>query len=234
MEFDREKALRYAPRIMFDSREPFMPRYIGVSILDSSGPSPSFRRGIEVPRGGLAIEYAVFWDWDIQHLYDLEHLWVFVGPDGRVVDAEGSFHGMYIRILLPDRSNLEGDRVTAYSQPGKHAFAPLPVIFQLLPGFELATSAGAGLEGALIGRPLEGRVEREPWWDEAARDHLRGCAFEPSLDYLPYSPAPALIVPWAELDAALPSLFMELVAGLAAGRGLAEARRAKGEGYGSH
>jgi hypothetical protein len=218
MRFDRALALRYAPRIMFDSREPFMPRYIGVSILDSSGSSPSFRRSVEVPEGGFAIEYAVFWDWDIQHLYDLEHLWVFVGPDGKVADAEGSFHGMYIRALLPDRSNLEGDRVTAYSQPGKHAFAPLPLVFQLIPGFELATSAGAGLEGALIGGPLEGRIEREPWWDEAARDYLRERAFEPSLEYRPYVLEPSVLVPWEELNAALPKLFMDLVGGLAAGR----------------
>ncbi len=216
MGFDRETALRYAPRIMFDEREPFMPRFIGTSILRASGRSPSFRRSIEVPPGGLAVEYAVFWDWDIQHLYDLEHLWVFVDAEGTVVDAEGSFHGQYIKALLPDRSNLAGDQVTAYSQPGKHAFAPLPPIFRLLPDFAYATGAGAGLEGALVTGPLEGRVEREAWWDEAAREYLRGRAFEPALEYRPFRPEPGQFVPWDELDAALPSLFLDLIDGLSA------------------
>ncbi|MDP3178660.1 MAG: hypothetical protein Q8M76_12215 [Spirochaetaceae bacterium] len=215
---DREKALRYAPQIMFDEREPFMPRFIGTSILRSSGRSPSFRRSIEVPRGGFAVEYAVFWDWDIQHLYDLEHLWVFVDAEGAVADAEGSFHGQYIKILLPDRSNLSGDRVVAYSQPGKHAFAPLPVIFQLLPDFAFATGAGAGLEGALVTGPLEGRVAKEGWWDDAAREYLRARAFEPALEYRPYHPDPELFVTWEELDAALPSLFSGLTEDLAARR----------------
>jgi hypothetical protein len=218
MAFDRATALRYAPRMLFDEAEPFFPLRVGVTVLDRSAPSPSFRRDIEVPEAGLAIEYAVYWDWDIQHLYDLEHLWVYVDSGGYVIDAEGSFHGRYLKALLPDRSNLEGDMVTVYSQPGKHAFSPLPIVFQLLPNFAAATTSAAGEDGALVTRVLEGRVERKAWWDEAATSFLKRAAFEPSLSYRPFVPSPDIFVPWPELDAELPGRFMARIAALGEAR----------------
>ena len=33
----------------------------------------------------MLIEYAVYMDYDIQHLYELEHMWVAVGEDGTTV-----------------------------------------------------------------------------------------------------------------------------------------------------
>ena len=35
-------------------------------------------------------------------MYDLEHIWVTVSGDGQVMDAEGSFHGKYLKLLLPE------------------------------------------------------------------------------------------------------------------------------------
>lgn len=205
--FDPSVAARYAPLILFDEREPFLPIRVGVTILREPGASPSFRRHLEPPPGGLVVEYAIYWDWDIQHLYDLEHLWVFADGSGRVTDAEGSFHGRWLKALLPDRSNIEGDRVRVYSQPGKHAFSPLPIVFRLLPGYEDATRSGAGADGALVGGPLGGRVEKEAWLDEAARRKLAKDAFEPSLSWRPWTMPYDIMLPWEELDRELPSLF---------------------------
>jgi len=213
-DFDRELVARYAPQIMFDEREPFLPRRCGASVLRGPGPSPSFRRALEPPPGGLVVEYAVYWDWDIQHLYDLEHLWVYADGEGRVVDAEGSFHGRYLKALLPDRGNLEGERLRVWSQPGKHAFSPLPILFRLLPGFAECTTSRAGEGGALVGGPLEGRVEKPAWLDAAAAAYLRGRAFEPKLEYLPYELPLDILVPWEELDRELPAFFAEKAAEL--------------------
>jgi hypothetical protein len=202
-------AAEYAPAIMLDLNEPFFPRWVGYSVLEASGPSPSFRRDLKVPTGGSTIEYAVYWDWDIGHYYDLEHAWVYIGADGEVADCEGSFHGRYLKGLLPDRSNLSGRQATLYSQPGKHAFSPSPLIFRLLPDAETATGPGAGSDGALIGGPLEGRVAREPWWDAAARDYLRSRAFSPAWAFQPYAIPQELLIPWDRLDRMLPALFVE-------------------------
>lgn len=49
-----------------------------------------------------------------------------------------------------------------YVQPGKHALAPFPEVFELLPGFASSTQDGAGAEGLIYGdfftafwRPME-------------------------------------------------------------------------------
>ncbi|HUV88741.1 MAG TPA: hypothetical protein VMY80_03740, partial [Anaerolineae bacterium] len=96
----RALAARYSPILRFDTREPFLPLAAGYTIFRQDGPSPSFQRGRQVelappgqPPASFAIEYAIWWDWDIGHLYELEHVWVFVDAQGRVVRGEASWHG---------------------------------------------------------------------------------------------------------------------------------------------
>ncbi|MCU0503271.1 MAG: glycerophosphodiester phosphodiesterase [Anaerolineae bacterium] len=95
---DRRLAMRYAPILRFDANEPFLPLAAGYTIFRESGASPSFQRGRVIdlaPEGespaALAIEYAIWWDWDIGHLYELEHAWVYVDAQGQVVRAEASW-----------------------------------------------------------------------------------------------------------------------------------------------
>lgn len=206
--FSQATTIRYLPRLLFDRNEPFLPRWVGVSILDRPGPSPSFRRSLSVAPGGLCIEYAWFWDWDIQHLYDLEHIWIFTDAAGRVCDAEASFHGRFLKSLDATIANLEGDRLTLYSQPGKHAFAPDPLVFRLLPDFWNACDTEAGRAGAEVPRPLQGRIVPEPVWDEVVRAYLQTRAFRPSQVYEPWSATPDQILPWEALDERLPELFL--------------------------
>lgn len=105
-----ELAMSYAPYLYFDKKEPFFPVRVGVTVLEEAGPSPSFRRRFEFEQPELKyiIEYAIYWDYDIQHLYELEHVWVYVGQDGQVLDCDASFHGWYFKGLLRNRSNLDG------------------------------------------------------------------------------------------------------------------------------
>ena len=43
---DYELALRHAPRIRFDLREPFLPSVVGYTVFRQTGTSPSFPREI--------------------------------------------------------------------------------------------------------------------------------------------------------------------------------------------
>ena len=92
---DRELALAYAPIIHFDEAETIPLRAVGYTIAHNTMRSDSFpKRELTVPIGAsCVIEYAYYWDYDIQHMYDLEHIWIMVGEKGEVMDAEGSFHG---------------------------------------------------------------------------------------------------------------------------------------------
>ena len=69
-ESERALAVRYAPVLLFDAREPFLPLAAGYTLFRQSGPSPSFRQSFVVdlappdhPPARLAIEYAIWWDW---------------------------------------------------------------------------------------------------------------------------------------------------------------------------
>jgi hypothetical protein len=198
-----------APRLLFDAREPFFPRWIGVSLLESAGPSPSFRRELSPPAGGLVLEYAVYWDWDIQHLYDLEHVWLYLDGSGRLVDAEASFHGRYLKSVLPGGRNLAGGRLELYSQPGKHAFAPIPDVFRLLPDCAAATGSAAGAAGAEVPWPLRDRITHNPEWDGSVRRYLAARSFEPAWDFRPWDMPDRIMIGWEELDGRLPGLFRE-------------------------
>ena len=129
-EADRDLAARYAPLLKFDAKEPFLPLVVGYTVFHDSANSASFPRRIELgetgwPEATIAIEYAFWWDWDIQHLYELEHVWVYLDNRGQVVRAEASWHGNYHDMAVDGVIPLTGDRLTIFSEPGKHAFAPV-------------------------------------------------------------------------------------------------------------
>ena len=204
-ESERSLAARYVPVLLFDAREPFLPLAAGYTIFRQSGPSPSFRQGFTVdlmPQGQspacFAIEYAIWWDWDIGHLYELEHVWVYVDDVGHVVRCEASWHGGYHDIPLA----LEGDHVTLYSEPGKHAFAPMPEWFKdRLKEFKRTeTKELAGIGGVLIARFIEGRVAPTPQKTRLVHTYLSRQAFEPSWDFVQvFRFTPEMMVPWPAL-----------------------------------
>ncbi|MEM4500599.1 MAG: hypothetical protein QW512_00515 [Thermofilaceae archaeon] len=127
------------------------------------------------------MEYAIWWDWDIQHLYELEHVWIAVGNRSRLVAVEGSWHGTYRHF----RNWQEEDgHPVIYSQPGKHAFAPDPKDFPRVRTW-LACTVGAGSMGLLVKdmfaealSPLKSRNT-----DRLIRGYLRRFAFVPSFRF---------------------------------------------------
>ncbi|WP_327204960.1 hypothetical protein [Paenibacillus sp. Leaf72] len=199
----------YAPRLFFDQKEPFYPVRVGVSVLREGEQSPSFRRKFERLDAivDYVIEFAIYWDYDIQHLYELEHVWIYVGKDGAVVDAEASFHGKYMKALLPDRSNLEGKTASLYSQPGKHAFSPLPIIFELLPNVRTATDRDAGLDGLTLPEWYKALGQYDEETNVLVRAYQQAYhRFTPSFEFVPYELAERepLFVPWETLYEEIP------------------------------
>lgn len=206
-------AKEYAPILLCDEREPFFPVRVGVSVFEEPGPSPSFRR--EVPfqpgRDRYVIEYAIYWDYDIQHLYELEHVWVCIGADGEVTYCEASFHGKYWRGLRKDRGNLSGKRVQLYCQPGKHAMTPIVELFDLIPNFETCTDEDAGDAGLIMTSPFQDMYEMSDEIDALVRAHLRKYRFKPSEKYVPYEAPPELFVTWEQLREEVPERIRRIV-----------------------
>lgn len=201
---------RYAPYLMFDLREPFLPNLVGFTRLEPDGESLSFPRSFEEadPRTDCILEYAIWWDYEIGHLYQLEQVWIYVGPNGEVLDCEATFHGRILKGLLKNRSNLsDNTHVRLFAQPGKHALSPMPEVFELLPELYSAAGAHAGAEGLYACGETAALLPTGTEADEIharVRRYLRSFAFKPTLEYIECRLLPEQFLSWPELREAIP------------------------------
>ncbi len=207
---DYALALRHAPRIRFDAREPFLPLAVGYTIFREDGKSPSFPREIVLPAdAACAVEYAIWWDWDIQHLYELEHIWVYLDADEQVVAADASWHGGQHKMLdAAGAVPLEDGRVTLFSEPGKHAFAPVvDWLIERKPHTLADCGAHSGRMGVHVTPLFEGIIDaRRPLNNNVVHAYLERQAFEPSFEFSKdFDLATAVLVPWAQLFRWIPS-----------------------------
>lgn len=198
---DAELAMRYMPHFYQDEKEPFEIEAVGYSVLHASGKSPSSSRILKLHDGATTIlEYAVFFDFDIQHLYDLEHVFVYLDAGGRVVDVEASFHGWFFKSMFQDVLKFEEQtHPVFYMQPGKHAMMPDPQLFYLYRDLYAACDELCGSGGFLVA-PL--------FADELCTDKQRNAlvgayikknfSFVPTMNFVPVHRAPQLM-PYEEL-----------------------------------
>ena len=217
---DLELARAYLPIIHFDRAETIPLLAMGYTVFRETRRSESFpKRTVEVPGSAdFVMEYACYWDYDIQHMYDLEHIWVTVGRDGAPVHAEGSFHGKYLNLYDPGLHCLppEGRRVHAFCQPGKHAFLPEGQLFRLIPHWYECCNAESG-GAVLVGGPFAGAYAPTPEDDERCNRYIREhLAFLPTLDFSGGMPGDLRLMPWAEMAAWIPGRVAAECARLAA------------------
>ncbi len=210
-EADLALAAAYAPILLFDAAEPFLPLSVGVTVLRTEADSPSFPRRISrefTPPWEAAIEYAIWWDWDIGHLYELEHVWSYVGADGELVWAEGSWHGAFSSMILAGgRLAAEGSRPLLLSQPGKHAFAPEQVCMdRILPLAVHEAARVPGKDGVLVKERYASAIRLQAGDHERAASYLRPKAFLPTMRFTQrFEVSRELLVPWPVLDEWIPA-----------------------------
>lgn len=199
---------RHAPVLRFDAREPFLPLAAGYTIFSQDGPSPSMERQVQLsPPGRLpaekAIEYAIWWDWDIHHLYELEHVWVYLDGSDRPVRVEASWHGEYHEIPL----QLENDRAVLLSEPGKHAFAPTPGWFhERTRDLRRNETLSVGAHACVLIKPMfAGRIRQQAFDQTLVRSFLVKQAFTPAWEFSKtFTFRAEWLVPWPELEAWIP------------------------------
>ena len=184
---DRDLAIALAPVIRLAANEPFLPSRVGVTVLTEAQQSPSAELEISFGPGvARVIEYAVWWDWDIQHLYELEHVWLKLDAANRVIAVAASAHGSLFEMWRHDGSlPIEDGRVTLYAEPGKHAFHASPAsILERRQMLEAAcgpmTSDGHVLINEMFAAPFAGITAAD---HRAVRRHLQGKAFLPSFAF---------------------------------------------------
>lgn len=200
--WEAEMARKYVPHFRADKEEPFSIDAVGYTFFYEDGPSRSCRRRFSLPEScSFLIEYAVYFDFDIQHLYDLEHVFVYVGEDGGVLDVEASFHGMFLKSMINGALAFEETHPVMYLQPGKHAVMPDPSYFNLFIGRERVCRELAGNDGFLVAPMFAGRLETCAETDAKVREYIReNYSFTPSFCYEPAKGDAPLLMPWEELD----------------------------------
>ncbi len=217
MSADLQAALDYAPVIHFDERETIPLRAVGYTVFRETEKSASFPgRFVKVPdEAAFTVEYAYYFDYDIEHMYDLEHIWVTVGKDGGALSAEASFHGKYLVLLVPGLHGSvppSGRHVHAFCQPGKHAFLPAGDLFRIVPRWDVCCQEEAG-GPVLIGNPFSaahsptGRklFSPAPGDDARSRRYIReNLTFRPSLRFRETVPKPEIYLPWQDLFERIP------------------------------
>ena len=218
---DDERALvmRHAPLLRMDAREPFLPPALGYTLFNDDGDSPSFPRRIVLPPGcKCAIEYAIWWDWDIEHLYELEHVWVYVGHDGRALAAEASWHGEWRPMRLPDGSLPAQDgRLALHCKPGKHALAASRQdLLEVRQRVEFACGPAAGSSGVHVTPLYAGRIhDRNVLNNQLVWTWLERRRFSPSWDFTQEVDLRDLVaVPWPALDSWIPGRVQHVLAEL--------------------
>lgn len=207
-ENERDLALQYLPKLFFDQNEPFPLIWIGYTIFRQAGKSPSSPKQISFHKDGrcCCIEYAYYYDYDIQHLYDLEHIWVYLNKDGKVCGCEASFHGKYLNSMLPDVDLLRGTaNVHLYVQPGKHAFMPAPELFALYAEFYEGCREKAGGDGILCPAIIPGMPAYTPEEEQKVIAYVKNnFAFTPSAKYEYRETDVNLLRPWEEVCREIP------------------------------
>lgn len=211
---DAETALVYLPCFMEDLAEPFAMEGIGYTVFYEDGKSPSSSRFVKLKPGcRCVVEYAVYFDFDIQHLYDLEHVWVYAGEDGAVMDVESSFHGMFFKSMVGNALEMNGNtHPVLYFQPGKHALFPDPAWFDIYIGKNQVCLQEAGKDGFLVAPMFEGRLFTSKERDRMVRSYiLRNYAFVPTFQYRPARDGKKLLMPYEALDELIVKRMQEWV-----------------------
>ena len=207
---DYDLALRHAPLIRFDRNEPFFPLVVGYSVFRGTSASWSFPRVLKLPEGATTvIEYAVWWDWDIGHLYELEHIWVYLDDSENIVRIDASWHGGWSEMLDEDgQPPVYNLRAIVHSEPGKHAFAAtIKPLEERRPITGFSCGKRAGLGGVLVTAVFKGKIhDRNPLNNQLVHTYLERRAFEPSYEFDNiFDLRETALVPWDNLNKWIPS-----------------------------
>lgn len=213
-------AARHRPLLRLDANEPFRPLVVGYTVYRHEAPSVSSKFVIH-PKAATVIEYAIWYDWDIQHLYDLEHVWVHLDDAENIVAVEASRHGARRRMLRADGSlPVEDGRPVLYLEPGKHAHWADAGEMRAKAGVLIEAMCGAfsGEQGIHLSNLFSDRaaIGASAFSCRLARLKLKRAAFRPAWSFSRTGDDDGgiALVPWALLEQWVPVRFAALVADL--------------------
>lgn len=200
------------PVIKMNTREPFELLGIGYTVMDQTQKSPSFERKIILDDNIMCVvEYALYWNYDIEHLYDLEHIWLYFDYEMKLVNCEVSFHGKVINGLT-EQNWVDNNKLYLYCQAGKHALAPDLNVFENWKNYRSATWETVGKDGLLITPILEERLVTNDVIDDQVKAYMQKFKFHLSETYESMDMPQVLFMPWPYLNHEIPQMIKEELA----------------------
>ena len=224
--------LEYAPIIYMDKNEPIKIKKVGQEVYEPSGvKSKSFNRVFDFEnfKGAVkVIEYAYYLDYDIQHLYDLEHIWIYIDEKENIVGAEGSYHGRFLNATLPEFTSFyrkdkedeefvikkdgaaeviypKGSRLIMYSQPGKHAMLANPKLMYLYSELFESCDRLAGIHGLDAPERYLTDIHITDEENKKVVQYIReNFIFQPSMEFEEFVIPENDYIPWDELATNIP------------------------------
>jgi hypothetical protein len=87
--------------------------------------------GWQARKAKMVIEYAVLYDSDINHIYDLEHIWVYLDEKFRIMGVKGTRHAMHVtQYATPEQIKFVQGHPVLYAAPGKHSYYQHPSLME--------------------------------------------------------------------------------------------------------
>ncbi|WP_319496687.1 HAD family hydrolase [uncultured Cohaesibacter sp.] len=206
-------ARQLAPILLCDKNEPFEPAVVGISHLKRGEPSPSFHHKNPFTRApnrtNSVLEYAIWWNGDIQHLYELDHVWIYLNENNSPIHITASAHGEMIDI---SQSNWQDRQIRLFCEPGKHALAPTSAeIIEKRAWLDEACSSSEQIYGFQIPDAFKDHLSfLSPYDHFLACDYLRGMRFQPSYRFeKSFDLSKVPFVSWNELETLIPRLLRD-------------------------
>ncbi|WP_319568027.1 HAD family hydrolase [Cohaesibacter marisflavi] len=206
-------ARQLAPILLCDKLEPFEPAVVGISHLKRGETSPSFKHMnpfTRAPNRTFSIlEYAIWWNGDIQHLYELDHVWIYLNENNTPIHITASAHGEMIDI---SQSNWQDRQIRLFCEPGKHALAPTSAEIIAKQDWlnDVCTNPDKIIGFEIPAEFTDHMSFLSPYDDFLAHDFLRKKCFTPSYSFeKSFDLSKVPFVSWGELEILIPRLLRD-------------------------
>jgi len=198
------------PILYYDTNETLLPLKIGYTLYSAKEfcdyfTSNTFSRTLFFMKEltGLnedtahIIEYSLWYDCDIEHLWELEHLWIYLDKKLNTIKLEGSRHANIVELDIDKK---------IYIEPGKHGHFQGPVTPRLKAlSTHICTHPGNNkLDFGVIKAPdfaefrdtLE-KTHRSRDLQNKAQEYITKYRFTPSFTFdKKFAPPNSMLLPW--------------------------------------
>lgn len=177
----------------------------------------TLRRGLKRIRAARVLEYGIIYDADIEHIYDLEHIWVYLDAQDRPLGIKGSRHAVYMtQYDSPEKIRYHNGHPILYVDPGKHAHYTHPSLMHkpILRRVNTKTPGKVGMYPVhFFDHHLWEKIQPYyPGYDAVVKFFQTKYAHMPAFRFRKYLiPPRKMMIPWDQLEQEIPQYVINFL-----------------------